>query len=40
MYRELSRHQDHVKRLGFVSKFCQGMTKVIWHLFVIWTSQI
>jgi hypothetical protein len=32
--------QDHVKRLGFVSKFCQGVPKVIWHQFVIWTSQI
>jgi hypothetical protein len=27
--------QDHVKRLGFVSKFCQGVPKVIWRQFVI-----
>jgi hypothetical protein len=32
--------QDHVKRLGFVSKFCQGVSKVIWRQFVICTLQI
>jgi hypothetical protein len=29
--------QDHVKRLRFVSKFFQGVPKVIWRQFIIWT---
>jgi hypothetical protein len=31
---------NHVKQLRFVSKFFQGVAKVIWRQFDIWTLQV
>jgi hypothetical protein len=37
---EVNPCQDHVKQLRFVTKFFQGVPKVIWCQFVIWTSLV